>query len=281
MLDRVDPGEDGAAHALGGRGMGGGDAAGAVRDLDRAAHLLDGEGGVGGLARAPAIIGIELHHVGAAADLMTRRDRDPGTVRLLRAERGESRVGELRAIGAGRDDRAGRDQHARPRHDAARDRVAQPDVGIARALGAEIAHGGEARHQSGARGGDGARGAQRQRLAQHLIVPARFVIGMEEEVRMALDHPRHQGRARQVHDAGPGRRGKVRPRRLDPVAAHQHLPALVRRGIHPVEDPRRAKQDERFGPRLRGGLRREQQRKQDQEPAPAEHVLSPPRWRGR
>ena len=83
-------------------------------------------------------------------------------------------------------------------------------------------------------------GAQRQRLVQHLIVPQRLVIGMEEEVRMALDHARDQGLAGQVDDPGAGRRGDVRPDGLDLVALDQHRPALVRLRIHPVEDARGA-----------------------------------------
>ena len=86
-------------------------------------------------------------------------------------------------------------------------------------------------------------GAQRERLVQHLIVPQGLVVGVEEEVRMALDHSREQGRAGQIDDLGAGRCGEVGPGCGDAVALDQHRPAGVRARIDAVEDPGGAEED--------------------------------------
>ena len=43
---------------------------------------------------------------------------------------------------------------------------------------------------------------QRQRLLEHLVVPGRLVIGVQQHVRVGVDQPRQQRRAGQVDRAG-------------------------------------------------------------------------------
>ena len=245
MFDRIDPRHDRAPHALGGRGMGGDDPARRMGDFNARAHLLHRKGRPRGLAGPPAIIRIEFDHVRPGADLPPHGSDQGRAVRFLRAEQGRFRVRRLGPVAPRRNQRPRRDQQARTWDDALLDRRLQPDIGIARAFGAEIAEGGEAGHQRRPRMGDGAGGAQRQRLAQHLIVPARLIIGVEEEMAVALDHPRHQGHAWQVEHPRAVRNGEVRPDRLDPFAADQHLPAFVRPRVDAVEHPRGTEQQGR------------------------------------
>jgi hypothetical protein len=96
-----------------------------------------------------------------------------------------------------------------------------------------------------------ARGAERERLVQHLIVPQRLVVRMEEEVRMALDHPRHERRSGQLDDACARRRFDRRPRGRNLVALDQHGPVLVSPRIDAVEHARRL-QDQSVGKSGRG-----------------------------
>ena len=180
-----------------------------------------------------------------AGDLVAHRADglvDPGD--FLRAlGHGDAGLEALGAVGAARDDRPGRDQQARAGDDALVDRLLEADVGEAGAFGAEVALGGEAGIERPLGLDDRAGGAQRERLVQHLIVPQGLVVGVEEEVRMALDHAGHQGRAGQVDDPGAGGRGEVGPGRGDPVAVDQHRPAFVRARIDAVEHPRGAEED--------------------------------------
>ena len=87
---------------------------------------------------------------------------------------------------------------------------------------------------------DGARGAQRERLVQHLIVPARLVIGVQEQMAVPLDHPGHQRVAGQVDHLRAGGGGQVRADRGDPVALDQHLPAGMDLAVDAVEHAARA-----------------------------------------
>ena len=111
-----------------------------------------------------------------------------GFFRALR--HGHFRREALRRIAAGDDHRRSGDEHARAGNDAFVDRLPQSDVRISGAFGAEVANGGDAGHQRRARVIHGARDAQRQRLAQHLIVPDGLVVGMQQQMRVPLDHAR-------------------------------------------------------------------------------------------
>jgi hypothetical protein len=73
--------------------------------------------------------------------------------------------------------------------------------------------------------------AIRERLARHLIVPARFIVRVQQQVRMALDEPRQERRA--------GQRGRLRSGgqadrrqwsgRLNPFPTDDNHPPGVRR----------------------------------------------------
>jgi hypothetical protein len=82
----------------------------------------------------------------------------------------------------GRHDRATGHDEARPSHDALLEGLTQSHVRVACALGAEVAQGGEAGLQRGAQVIHGARHAQRLRLSQHLVVPRRLVVRVQQDV---------------------------------------------------------------------------------------------------
>ena len=207
--------------------------------------------------RAPAIVRVDLDEVDTARDLAARHAHHAveavGFFRALR--HGELRRESLRRVAAGNDHGRTRHQHARAGHHAFVDRLAQTDVGIGGALAAEVAHGRHPGHQGGARVVDAAGDAQRQRLAQHLVVPARLVVGMQQQVRVSLDQAGHQRRALSAMVRAPGGSGDRggRTSRLDALAADHHDPAGVRRLAveHAI-----GLQDERRGRRL---LRRRSQ----------------------
>ena len=97
MLDRVGAGEDRAAHPFRGAGMDGDLAAGGMGGLDRHLHLVEREGRPARLARPPAIIAVELHPVGAGADLAADGGEQARPVGLLGAAGDEFGLGILRA----------------------------------------------------------------------------------------------------------------------------------------------------------------------------------------
>ena len=99
---------------------------------------------------------------------------------------------------AGRDDRARHDDHAGARDDALLDRALEPHVRIPGALGAQIPDRGESGEQRVAGVIRRARDAQRDGFVQNLIIPGRFVVGMQEQVRMPFDQPGEQRRTGQI-----------------------------------------------------------------------------------
>jgi hypothetical protein len=91
---------------------------------------------------------------------------------------------------------------------------------------------------------------------------------VEEEMTVPLDHAGHQRGPRQLDHARTGGRAQPWTGRLDPIAAHQHGPALVRARINAVEDAVGAEQDGLLG--SRGGRDKQQQAEQKQA-----HTFSP------
>jgi hypothetical protein len=83
---------------------------------------------------------------------------------------------------------------------------------------------------------------------------------MEEEVRMALDHPGHEGRAGQFDDASACWRSDIGTGRNDAVAVDEHRPAFVGLRVHSIEHTRGLQQD-----RLRERGRSEGERQQEQD----------------
>ena len=61
--------------------------------------------------------------------------------------------------------------------------------------------------------------AEAERLLQHLIVPQRLVVGVQEEMRVPLDEARDERRSRERDPLGAGRRRHARlgTHRLDPL----------------------------------------------------------------
>ena len=199
-----------------------------MRCGDASVELGLREGGARRLALAPMIVGVEFDD--------RRRPQRPGRGRRGWSRRrrplparpaGSGRPAQaLRAVGAAGDDRLGRDEQARAGDDALVDRLLEADVGEARALGAEIALGGEAGIERALGVDDRAGGAERERLVKHLIVPQRLIVGVQEEVRVALDHARASASCR-----GAGRLARPRssrsvrlpqcgPRRSAPTILH-------------------------------------------------------------
>ena len=78
------------------------------------------------------------------------------------------------------------------------DRLLDPHVAAARALGAEVADRGEPCQERVTGVHDGAGGAEREWLLQHLLVPERFVVRVQEQVRVRVDEPRQHRHVRQV-----------------------------------------------------------------------------------
>ena len=92
----------------------------------------------------------------------------------------------------------------------------------------------------------GARRAQAERLLEHLIVPRRFVVGMQQDVRVPFDQAWQQCRARQLDDFGRRCRHAVGgPRGVDAIAADPDRPALVHGGT--VEHAGRLQDDDPGG----------------------------------
>ena len=105
---------------------------------------------------------------------------------------------------------------------------------------ADIANRRESSHQRGVHMIDGPCSAQGQPFMHHLIVPGSLVIGVQQDVGVSLDHPRHERRARQVDDGCSGGI-HARTRLLDSVALYQHHPTFVQRFA--IEHARRLQQD--------------------------------------
>ena len=112
-------------------------------------------------------------------------------------------------------------------------RLLEPDVGVPRALGAEIAHRREAREQVSR--ADSSR-AQREKSTARgdLIVPWRFVVRMEQEVRMPFDHAGDQGRAGQCNGICIDRSVHIRRGSdgVDLLTANEYDPTVVQLRKH-------------------------------------------------
>lgn len=117
----------------------------------------------------------------------------------------------------------------------------------------------------------GARHTQGLGLLEDLIVPRGLVVGVQKEMSMAFDHPRHQRLAGEINPEGVLRQGDPSrgARRLDPIAPHQHGPSHVARS--PIEDRVGAEED-RVGCFLgTGGTGKGEDNSQDEGDTPAEH----------
>ena len=165
-----------------------------MRGLDQRLQLVDGECRNRLAVRSGAIIGIDLDPVRAVARLMADRAHDlVDPARFFRALRETAIGAEFRArgaIGPRRDNGARNDDEAWTRNNALVNRALDRDIGITRAFGAEIAQQREPRAQRRLGVAHRAHGAIGLALLQHLIVPRRLVVGMQEEMGMQV----HQSR---------------------------------------------------------------------------------------
>ena len=118
-----------------------------------------------------------------------------------------------------------------PGDDALLDGAPELDVVVERALGAEVALGGdpgaERRRRVRHRAGD----AEAERLLQHLVVPQRLVVGMQEEMRVPLDEPGNGASylAASIRSRRPAPRPGLGADGGDRVPLDQHHPAALRR----------------------------------------------------
>src|SRR6185436_20118891 len=149
VLDCVDAGRDGAAHALLGGGMDSDAAPGIVGRCSRGAELGFRHRGTAILTWSPAIVRIELDDVGAGRDLPADSTHDVFARCFFGALRHfDAGLETFRSVRTAGDDRARCDQHARTRDDPLIDGLLQADIGKAGAFGAEVAYGREPGHQS-------------------------------------------------------------------------------------------------------------------------------------
>jgi hypothetical protein len=72
--------------------------------------------------------------------------------------------------------------------------------------------------------------AETERLLQHLVIPQRFAVGMQEKMRMAFNEPRNERRARQLHAFYFRRRFHLRraAHRINPVSLDEDDNATLR-----------------------------------------------------
>src|SRR5215831_425360 len=144
--------------------------------LDQRAQLLFREGRLLRSIRTPAIVGIDLDPVGTAPRLLAHGADDlADAARLLGTLRRAAHIGtQATRCGPVRprsDDRARRDEQARPLDEALLDRALERQVSVLRTFGAEIAERGEPGEERRPRLYARAQRAIGRRLLQHLVVP--------------------------------------------------------------------------------------------------------------
>ena len=245
VLDCFDPRQNRTPHPFLGRCMCCNLPARRVGNVDDQIHLILREPWTCLTVGAIAVVCIDLDPVGAVLHLIANNPRDRvDPVSFLRSLRNHVSVfgGEpLRPVFTGGDDRLGDDIHSRARDDPLGDRHLETNVGIPGALSSEIANRGEPGHERGLCMVDRPGNAKRLGFVKHLVIPLSFIVRMEEEVRMCLDHTGHQGRVGQLYRRRVGGRADraARPDRGDLRATHQHSPAIVRLRGGAVPDSRR------------------------------------------
>ena len=144
---------------------------------------------------------------------------------------GPLRSEPTRSVGAGRNDRASGDEHPRARNDSLLDGQLEPDIGIARTLGAEIADGREAGEQRGTQVICRARDTKGERLAGYLVIPRCLIVRMKQHMAMSLDQARQKCRTWERDDfrVGRYRHFASKPGGCDVLATNDDDPAFVQR----------------------------------------------------
>ena len=230
VLDRLNTCERGAAHPLGRRRVDRHRPAAAPRNIDHQMELLQGEGRTRLAAGPPAIVCVDLDRVCAASRLVAHHARQRiDAVGLLRPRRCVVLRRPPGSVAPRRDDGACCHDHARAGDDLLLDGSLETDVGIRGPLRPEIPDCREARLECASQVHGGARDSERERFFQDLIVPGRLVVRMQEDVRVSLDEPGEERRARQIDSLGVGRGGEglVGTGADDPLAANEDSPPLV------------------------------------------------------
>ena len=180
VLNVFDPCHDRAPHPLWGGGVRHHSAPTRARRLNHRAKLGFAERRHGLAVWAPPIIGVHLDPVCTVCDLITRHaNHILGSVRFLGPlRRFKRKVHAARRIGARRDNCTRRHQHPWAGNNPLVNGLLQPNVRVARSLGAKVANHRPAGHQRVARVVHGARGAQGEWLLEDLVVPRGFVVGV-------------------------------------------------------------------------------------------------------
>ena len=201
VLDRNDARLRRATHALCGPRVSDHGPTARGRGFDDQSQFVLREGRTRLAIGPPAVVGVDLDEVGAVADLVAHHAHQIARVRGLGSKRNvESRLESSGPVAAGGDNRAPRDQYVRSGDDARTNRVAHPHVGIAGAFRSEIAERREAGLERPPGVHHGPHRAQSVRLPQHLIVPRRFVVGMQQQMAVRVDQAGKQRRAWQLDD---------------------------------------------------------------------------------
>ena len=190
-------------------------------------------------AGAPPIVRVDLDPIGAATDLIAHHTRQffgaGGFLRPLRHV--DFRREPTRSVCATHHNRARRNDQARPFDHAQLHRTLEPDVSVGRSFGTKVAQGCKTGAQRLLHVYCRARDAKAQRLLEHLIIPVRFVVRMQQHMGVQIDHSRHQRHAGQIDDDRIAWRPDVgwHPDRRDFAILHQHDNARDRRGAGAIE----------------------------------------------
>ena len=247
MIDGFHAGHDRATHPFRCGGVCHDVPATRLRDLDNERHLRLRERWSRCTAGTPSIVGVDLDPIGAAPDLVAHDARQffgaTGFLGTLRDVHLGSKT--ARSVRSAHHDCTCCDDQAGSVDDALLHRAFQPDVRIGRAFGAKIAQGGETGAQRALEVDRGTRDAQAEWLLEHLIVPVRLVVRMQQHVRVQIDHAGHQRHTGQIDYRCIS--GRLDRRRwadgCDATVLHQHHNATHGCGSRTVEDARRSQEE--------------------------------------
>ncbi len=146
MLNRLSSGENGTTHSFGGA---------CVRD-DRSSRgtghfhyqlqLIQRESGTSLAVRSPAVVGVNLNYIGAAADLLSNGPCESvDAIRFLSTLRNvEIRCEPLGRIAPGGNESTGGDQHSWPGDNPLRNCLLDAHIRVSGPFGAEVAYRREA-----------------------------------------------------------------------------------------------------------------------------------------
>jgi hypothetical protein len=203
VLDRLDSRQHRAAHPLGGGGVRDDRPSAALGRSDDSFQFVDREGRGRFAVRAPAVVCIDFDPIRPMTDLIADDADQRVAVGLFGPLRNPPFGREtLRSIAPGRDNCAGRHQHAGPWNDPLFDCLLQFSVGVGRPFGPQVANRGKAGRQRRAKMIRGPRHPKRETFVQHLIVPRRLVVGMQKNMGMTFDQSRQKRGAGHVDRRG-------------------------------------------------------------------------------